>query len=552
MRRLALALAILAAAGVVPATAGATVLPGPNGPFLFTSGRDDGTTTLSDNRAQIWFLSRPGGGAQRLTSLNLDHHRHPSWSPDRTKIAYARGPDDGTPFNGPWDIYVQDLAAGTPPVNMTNSMGINEDRPNWSPDGTRLAYAKEVIAGGSWNVVAKVADPSAAETIVADTTSAGDNPSGQFSRPQWSADGQSIFYAKIITNQTLPALDDYDIYRAAADGSDHIFGGTPIVTGATTTDYQPALSPDGSKLCFTRELTPSDKDVYTVPVAGGTPVALPTGTAQEYECAWSPDGTKIAFVRGGFSLGQILMMNSDGSGSIDPVTDVGGRFDGNPEWTRNPPPGCADKSASVAFNRFVRIGLTCTDVADPPAFQNDPLELQIARPPGRGTLSLINPQDNSLIYTPNANFAGVDTFTYTASDGTTTSPAATVTITVGGPGADVTPARISGVSVFPRRWRRGPKLPGFSAKTGTRIRWRLSEAARVTLTFQRKRGARFRRAGTLRRNAHSGLNTLRFQGRLSRKKRLRLGTYRVVIGATDAAGNRSKARRSKTFAIVAR
>jgi len=127
-----------------------------------------------------------------------------------------------------------------------------------------------------------------------------------------------------------------------------------------------------------------------------------------------------------------------------------------------------------------------------------------------------------------------------------------VTITVGGPGADVTPARISGVSVFPRRWRRGPKLPGFSAKTGTRIRWRLSEAARVTLTFQRKRGASFRRAGRLRRSAHAGLNTLRFQGRVSRRKRLSLGTYRVVIGATDSAGNRSTPRRSKTFRIVAR
>jgi Tol biopolymer transport system component len=550
VRRLALALAILAAAGVVPATAGATVLPGPNGPFVFTSGRDDGTTTLSDNRAQIWFLSRPGGGAQRLTSLTLDHHRHPSWSPDRTKIAYARGPDDGTPFNGPWDIYVQDLAAGTPPVNMTNSMGINEDRPNWSPDGTRLAYAKEVTAGGSWNVVAKVADPSAAETIVADTTSAGSAASGQFSRPQWAADGQSIFYGKII--DATPTPDDYDIYRAAADGSDHILGGTPVVVG-TTSDYQAALSADGTKLCFTREDAVNGKDVYVAPSTGGagTPLLTTNGT-QEYECAWSPDGAKISFVRGAFGAGQILMLNSDGSGDVDTVTDVAGRFDGNPEWTRNPPPGCADKTASVAFNRFMRIGLTCTDVADPPAFQNDPLELQIARPPGRGTLSLINPQDNSLIYTPNANFTGVDTFTYTANDGTTTSPPATVTITVGGPGADVTPATISGVSVFPRRWRRGPKLPGFSAKTGTRIRWRLSEAARVTLTLQRKRGARFRRAGTIRRAAHAGLNTLRFQGRVSRRKRLRLGTYRVVIGATDSAGNRSKARRSKTFRIVAR
>ena len=143
-----------------------------------------------------------------------------------------------------------------------------------------------------------------------------------------------------------------------------------------------------------------------------------------------------------------------------------------------------------------------------------------------------------------------------------------------GAGPDVTAASITNVSVFPRRWRRGRALPRFSARVGTRIRWRLSEPARVTLTFQRARpgrrvgrlclpptrslGAnprctRFTRAGRLTRpNAKAGLNTLRFQGRLTRRKRLALGVYRVLIGAVDAAGNRSKSRRSRTFRIVAR
>ena len=161
-------------------------------------------------------------------------------------------------------------------------------------------------------------------------------------------DGRFIYYGKIINAMVSPP--DYDIYRAAADGSDHILGGTPIVTGAAS-DYQPALSPDGSKLCFTHELAGTGKDVYTVPATGGTgtPLLTTNGT-QEYECAWSPDGQKIAFVRGAFAAGQILMLNSDGSGSPDNVTDVAGRFNGNPEWTRNPRPRCADRTAQVARN----------------------------------------------------------------------------------------------------------------------------------------------------------------------------------------------------------
>ena len=40
--------------------------------------------------------------------------------------------------------------------------------------------------------------------------------------------------------------------------------------------------------------------------------------------------------------------------------------------------------------------------------------------------------DGSFTYTPNADFNGTDSFTYTASDGTAASNVATVTITVTG------------------------------------------------------------------------------------------------------------------------
>ena len=48
--------------------------------------------------------------------------------------------------------------------------------------------------------------------------------------------------------------------------------------------------------------------------------------------------------------------------------------------------------------------------------------------PAHGTLTLN--ADGSFLYTPNANFNGTDSFTYTASDGSAASDVATVTITV--------------------------------------------------------------------------------------------------------------------------
>jgi len=550
VRRLALALAVLAGTGIVPALAQAVVVPGPNGPLVFTSGRDDGATTLSDSVAQIWFLSGPGGSALRLSGDIASHHRHASWSPDRTKIAYARGAN----FAGPWDIYVQDLTtppSATNPIQITNTPSLREDRPSWSPDGSRLAYAKE-SAPGFWDIVTKSAAGTGAETQVADTASAGPGNSGQFSRPQWSPDGQTIFYSKVISAAMGPPLVlDYDIYRAPADGSQHIIGGTPVVAGPTH-DYQPALAPDGDNLCFTRQGT--TKDIAVAPPTGGAGTVLIAESGDEYECAWSPDDSNIAFVRGGFGAGEIRVKNLESNALSSLVTDVPGRFDGNPDWTYNPRPTCSNGSASVPFNGFVQIQLSCADIPDPPSFQQNSPDPEIATPPSHGVLGGIN--DGKVIYTPNVNFQGTDTFTYTGSDQKTTSAPATINITVGGPGSgpDVTAPRITRVSVFPRRWRRGRQLPHFSARTGTRIRWRLSEPARVRVTFQRKRGRRFVsvRPSLLRRNAKAGLNTLRFQGRMNRRRLLALGSYRAVIRAVDAAGNRAKSKRSRTFTIVAR
>ena len=57
----------------------------------------------------------------------------------------------------------------------------------------------------------------------------------------------------------------------------------------------------------------------------------------------------------------------------------------------------------------------------------DPLSFTVAANPEHGTLSGTAPE---LTYTPNADFAGSDSFTYVANDGTVDSALATVSITV--------------------------------------------------------------------------------------------------------------------------
>ena len=68
----------------------------------------------------------------------------------------------------------------------------------------------------------------------------------------------------------------------------------------------------------------------------------------------------------------------------------------------------------------------------------------------------------------------------------------------------------------------------------------------------RRRCTRYVKAGTLRLDGKAGTNRVKFQGRLSRRKRLALGRYRLTVGARDAAGNASRTSRPVSFRIVRR
>jgi len=89
----------------------------------------------------------------------------------------------------------------------------------------------------------------------------------------------------------------------------------------------------------------------------------------------------------------------------------------------NASPMVADTNATVLEDGSVLITLTGTDA------DNDPLTFSAATVPNNGTLSAITPIDAnsaSLIYTPNADFFGADSFTYIANDGQEDSLAGTV------------------------------------------------------------------------------------------------------------------------------
>ena len=97
--------------------------------------------------------------------------------------------------------------------------------------------------------------------------------------------------------------------------------------------------------------------------------------------------------------------------------------------TANPPPGSNDPvasgdSASTDEDAAVVITVLSND-SDP---NGDPLTITAVSDPANGT-TVINP-DGTITYTPDPDFNGIDSFTYTISDGNGGTATATVMVTV--------------------------------------------------------------------------------------------------------------------------
>jgi hypothetical protein len=120
------------------------------------------------------------------------------------------------------------------------------------------------------------------------------------------------------------------------------------------------------------------------------------------------------------------------------------------------------------------------------------------------------------------------------------------------PPTTTSPPTLTRVGQSHRRWREGSKLPvvaSASARVGTTFRLTVNESVSVRFAFtQRLRGHNLTR-GKLAFSATPGAHAVRFQGRLSKHKKLPIGRYTLVITVTGANGK--TATKALKFKIVA-
>jgi uncharacterized repeat protein (TIGR01451 family) len=179
----------------------------------------------------------------------------------------------------------------------TNS---NAQKPEWSPDGSRLAF--QIFNDSSRLTEIKVinADGTGLLTLA-------DNVSGRNRGFAWSPNGSQIAYI----GSGGPSEDTLDtIHIANADGS-----GSYRLPGSPASLWAVDWSPDGTKFVFSNA-----KELFVINTDGTGKQQLTTvqqtqdGITADYDPRWSPDGTKILFTRfRSIFAATTYVMNADGS-----------------------------------------------------------------------------------------------------------------------------------------------------------------------------------------------------------------------------------------------
>ncbi len=240
---------------------------------------------------QIYVEQTDGSDLVKLTSG--EHQFGPvAWSPDGREIAFGIGGR-----LGPLPLFVMN-ADGTNQMKIVSD-GFNS-APDWSPDGTTIAFSRKIPCGNS--------QPNCRDAIF--TVGAGGQglrqvTDGPFEyEPSWSPDGRHLAFSFVGRNAAYVETVD-------ADGTDQ----RRLTTGGN--EFEADWSPRGDAILF---VSPPKAIEWVRARTGHVHVVFRCtdpckGVSNP---AWSPNGRKIVFVEGvkrgsTWRAPHLAVMNDDGT-----------------------------------------------------------------------------------------------------------------------------------------------------------------------------------------------------------------------------------------------
>lgn len=209
---------------------------------------------------------------------------YPSFSPDGRQVVFT--------WNGPtrdnYDLYVR-LLGGGEPARLTRDPAV-ETMAAWSPDGTRIAFARWPI-GGSRVQLAVISALGGSERVLLDAPLTEVWPVPLLA---WGRDGRWLIvgFPESSARTVLCRITVESGERKPLTAPPFGWWG----------DDSPVLSPDGKRLAFIRRRGPDQGNLYLLGLTGAGDLAgEPQAITREDCCVgnplWAPGGRELLYVK---------------------------------------------------------------------------------------------------------------------------------------------------------------------------------------------------------------------------------------------------------------
>ncbi|MDP9364837.1 MAG: hypothetical protein M3Q10_11540, partial [Chloroflexota bacterium] len=262
--------------------------------------REHAPLVLARDRAL--YLVGPDGADERLLT-DAVHAAWPTWSPDRSRVAFlspALNPENGAPTGGAGgaDVALYVVNADGSGVTRLAERLSSHTAPVWSPDGTRLAYTSYADfdqGREQGRIGVRVVEVATGhETALAEGLPIAFNPT-------WSPSGDRLAFVAKREPRGEPSLTNVpgDVHVHSFATGAH----TNLTNGRIKDAWSLAWSPaDERILVFTvfgqAWYEPSQTGLRLLDARTGADEKIETESAQPLPPAWSPDGGRYAFVDG--------------------------------------------------------------------------------------------------------------------------------------------------------------------------------------------------------------------------------------------------------------
>jgi Tol biopolymer transport system component len=203
----------------------------------------------------------------------------PQWSPDGSQLAYA----SNETRQGGIGIFVAG-ADGTGSVNILEGGNtLQNGGPislSWSPDGSRIAFVGKDAGTGQTGVWTISRDGTDKRTVLG----------GHWEAVSWSPNGERLLLAGVPADAA-----QFDLYAVQLDGS-----GLLQLTDDELAERAPSWSPDGTRIVFAKRTVESrnqdyGQDIFVIGADGSHLRRLTDWAGFDSFAVWAPDGKRLAF-----------------------------------------------------------------------------------------------------------------------------------------------------------------------------------------------------------------------------------------------------------------